>query len=59
MCSPTAGVYSALPNALAAFASDIKYAASLLQAGCNKTHSMFAQEYLERSECDTWECVGT
>lgn len=51
---PLAGVYSALPHPLQAFASDVRYAASLLQAGCNKTHSLFAQEYAEKRE---WGCT--
>ncbi|EFN52450.1 hypothetical protein CHLNCDRAFT_54503 [Chlorella variabilis] len=44
-----AGVYTALPDPLAAFAADVKYAASLYQAACNKAHSLFAQEYLDKS----------
>lgn len=43
-------MYSALPHPLQAFASDVRYAASLLQAGCNKTNSLFAQEYSEKRE---------
>lgn len=44
------GVYTALPDPLAAFAADVKYAASLYQAACNKAHSLFAQEYLDKCE---------
>jgi len=47
---PPAGVYSALPHPLQSFAADVRYAASLLQAGCNKTNSLFAQEYSEKRE---------
>ena len=45
-----AGVYSALPSPLAAFAADIRYACSLYQAACNKHNSLFAQEYVDRCE---------
>lgn len=44
-----AGVYTALPDPVAAFSADVKYAASLLQAACNKTTSMFAQDYLDKA----------
>ena len=45
-----AGVYTRLPSPLAAFAADVKYACGLYQAACNKHHSMFAQEYVDRCE---------
>jgi hypothetical protein len=45
-----AGVYSALPSPLAAFAADIRYACSLYQAACNKHNSLFAQEYVDKCE---------
>ncbi|KAL4450242.1 hypothetical protein ABPG77_010911 [Micractinium sp. CCAP 211/92] len=44
-----AGVYTALPDPLAAFAADVRYAAQLVQAGCNKQNSLYAQEYLDKS----------
>ncbi|PRW20556.1 methyl- -binding domain-containing 9 [Chlorella sorokiniana] len=52
-----AGVYSALPHPLQAFASDVRYAASLLQAGCNKTSSLFAQEYSEKQGPELAACA--
>ncbi len=51
-CVRAAGLYSALPRPLDAFAADVKYVASLYSAGCNKHHSMFAQDYADSlGEC--------
>ncbi|KAL4421600.1 hypothetical protein ABPG75_010891 [Micractinium tetrahymenae] len=44
-----AGVYTALPDPLSAFAADVRYAAQLVQAGCNKQNSLYAQEFLDKS----------
>ncbi|KAL4854865.1 Methyl-CpG-binding domain protein 2 [Chlorella vulgaris] len=44
-----AGVYCALPQPLAAFASDLKYACSLVQAGCNKSSTHYAHEYNDKA----------
>lgn len=46
----SAGVYCALPQPLAAFASDLKYACSLVQAGCNKSSTHYAHEYNDKGE---------
>lgn len=43
-------MYTALPDPLAAFAADVRYAAQLVQAGCNKQNSLYAQEYLDKCE---------
>lgn len=47
---PLAGVYTALPDPLAAFAADVRYAAQLVQAGCNKPNSLYAQEFVDKCE---------
>jgi hypothetical protein len=50
-------VYTLLPHPLEAFVADIKYVASLYQGGCNKAHSLFAQEYLDRQAPELAACA--